>query len=50
MKRKAEDDIDRSEAPKKQATNRSHSDFKRHFREGLFELEDQRKQYAKSQP
>ena len=50
MKRKAEDNIDSSEPTKKQATSRSPNDIKRLFRERLFELEDQREQYAKSQP
>lgn len=51
MKRKAAAEAGESQATKKQATStQSQGDIRSYFREGLFELEDQKKQYAESQP
>ena len=50
MKRKAEDEIEEPETSKKQATEKSQISSKSQFREDLFNLEDQKERYAKSQP
>ena len=51
MKRKAAEEVGEGPATKKQATSsQAQRDFEGCFREGLFELEDQREQYAQSQP
>ena len=51
MKRKAVEEVDEAKAAKKQVRScKAPCDFKSYFRKGLFELEDQKKQYADSQP
>ena len=51
MKRKAVEEADEAKATKKQASSsKAELDFKSYFRKGLFDLEDQKKQYAESQP
>lgn len=52
MKRKAAEEVGESPATKKQVTSSqlAQRDLKSCFREGLFELEDQKRQYAQSQP
>ena len=51
MKRKAVEDIGEGQAFKRKATGgQAQQDYQSYFREGLFEFEDQKRQYANSQP